>query len=325
MFGYIRPFKPDLRIREWDTYKAVYCGLCGQLGKSFGPVARLTLSYDFVFLCVLHYAVSSQRPVFEAGRCHVNPMRKLTVCIPDETLAFGADMASLMLYYKALDNMQDGGALRKIVWSAARPFAGGARKKAAARQPFCDESIAACMAGQAKLEKDGCSSIDAACEPTAGAMSAIFGQMGGGDPATRRILERTGYLLGRYVYLCDALDDLPGDLKSGSYNPFALRYGLTTASDEAALRDVCKKARDALYMTAGEAAKAYQLLEPGVFGSILDNVFYQGLRACVDEILLRRMPKPGLEPDSEPGAAGDCEGCVYRADRESGSIKERKP
>ena len=73
LFGYVKPFKPDLRVRELETYKAVYCGLCGQLGEAFGPAARLTLSYDFVFLAMLHYAVTPDaRPVFERRWCFVN-------------------------------------------------------------------------------------------------------------------------------------------------------------------------------------------------------------------------------------------------------------
>ena len=44
MFGYIKPFKGMLRVCEYETYKAVYCGLCKQLGGEYGPFARLPLS-----------------------------------------------------------------------------------------------------------------------------------------------------------------------------------------------------------------------------------------------------------------------------------------
>ena len=80
MFGYIKPFTPDLRLREYEAYKAVYCGLCGQLGRSFGPVARMTLSYDFAFLAMLHYAAGDQAPVIEMGRGCAFVPRKRPVC-----------------------------------------------------------------------------------------------------------------------------------------------------------------------------------------------------------------------------------------------------
>ena len=57
MFGYIKPYKPELKVKEFDTYQAVYCGLCRQLGEAFGPFAKLTLSYDFTFLAMAAMAL----------------------------------------------------------------------------------------------------------------------------------------------------------------------------------------------------------------------------------------------------------------------------
>ena len=290
---------------EYDAYKAVYCGLCGQLGKSFGPVARLTLSYDFAFLAMFGYAVGGQAPVIEKGRCHFNPMRKLPVCAPGEQLAFSADMAIIMLYYKLIDNIRDGGLACRALMGTGRPFAARAHKKAAARWPECEAAVAAAMSSQQELETNRTASVDAACQPTALAMQAILAQLCD-DPAKKRVLERVGYLIGRYVYLCDALDDLEKDLKTVAYNPLIFRYKLEKDADKAALSDVFSHGRDALYLTAGEAGKAYQLLDTAVFGPILDNMFYQGLKAGVDEILLRRAPKmaDARQEQAKPG-------CVY--------------
>lgn len=57
LFGYIRPFQPELRIKEYEAYKSVYCGLCKELGRQYGIFARFTLSYDFTFLAILSMAV----------------------------------------------------------------------------------------------------------------------------------------------------------------------------------------------------------------------------------------------------------------------------
>lgn len=73
MFGYIKPFKGMLRVCEYETYKAVYCGLCKQLGREYGPFARLTLSYDFTFLALLDLSLSGEHLAFAPGRCMLNP------------------------------------------------------------------------------------------------------------------------------------------------------------------------------------------------------------------------------------------------------------
>ena len=53
----MRPLEGQLRVCELEAYKAVYCGLCRQLGQSFGLPARFTLSYDASFLALLGLAL----------------------------------------------------------------------------------------------------------------------------------------------------------------------------------------------------------------------------------------------------------------------------
>lgn len=65
MFGYVRANKPEMKIKDYEQYKAVYCSLCRELGRSFGIVPRMTLSYDFTFLALLRLAVSKECTVFE--------------------------------------------------------------------------------------------------------------------------------------------------------------------------------------------------------------------------------------------------------------------
>ena len=41
MFGYVRPYKSEMLVREFEQYKAVYCELCRVLGREYGLLARL--------------------------------------------------------------------------------------------------------------------------------------------------------------------------------------------------------------------------------------------------------------------------------------------
>ena len=36
MFGYVTANKPEMKIREYEYYRGVYCGLCRALGKCGG-------------------------------------------------------------------------------------------------------------------------------------------------------------------------------------------------------------------------------------------------------------------------------------------------
>lgn len=280
MFGYIRPFQPDLRMRELEAYKAVYCGLCRQLGKRYGFFARFTLSYDFTFVAMLHYAVSAQPVKVERCRCPFNPLRKKRpMCAPDGVLAFGSDLAAIMLYYKVLDNIQDGRGLRRLGWRFCVPLVRRGWKKAAAARPDVQEIVVRSVERQREAEARGFG-LDAACEPSAWAMSNLFALLAGGEDQ-RRVLERFGYLVGRYVYLCDALDDVEKDRKRGSFNPFLLRF-------EGEGPEQLLGAKQALYLTVSELASAFALLDLHQFGPILENVVLIGFRATVDDILRKK-------------------------------------
>lgn len=284
MFGYIKPFKPELRIREYDEYQAVYCGLCNQLGKSFGIFARLTLSYDFVFLYMLICLAQGESPSFSRRRCCVNPLKKVPMCEENEAGRFSVDIAALMMYHKVLDNIQDEGLFGGVRWRFLLPFVSRAGKKAAAARPEASEVLARTMREQ-KLVEDGLSdSPDEACEPSASAMAAICAGFSE-DAGQKRVLERLGYLTGRYVYLSDALDDLEDDLKRNRYNPLIYRYRLRGGGDFHAAREETKHS---LLMTIGEMEKTCDLLAEGPYRPLIDNVVRLGLRCSVEAILSKK-------------------------------------
>lgn len=283
MFGYIRPFQPEMKICEYDAYKALYCGLCKQLGRSFGPLARLTLNYDFTFLAAVAMAVDGQKPQMSPGRCALNPFKKSMCCGQNPQLELSADIALIMLYHKLRDNLADEGLGKKLLARLGLGLWGGACRKAMARRPAAAKAMADAMEGQAALEAARCADVDQAAEPTARALSGVFATLTE-DKADRRVLERLGYLVGRYVYLIDALDDLESDLKSGGYNPFALRHQLS-ADRPQEMEAVRQGAKGSLYLTIAEAGKAYELLTVRRFGPILENILFLGLKYSVDTIL----------------------------------------
>lgn len=279
MFGYIQPFKPMLRICEYDTYKAVYCGLCKQLSRSYGPFARLTLSYDFTFLALLQMAIGEVPPVFKRQNCLYNPLKKRPCCLDCQGLHFSASAAMLLLYYKLLDNIADERYPQKAGYLLALPFVRRAWKKARAQLPKMDEEIGRQMKKQASLEQNNCSSSDAASEPIAVCLSVLFRELSN-EEGQRRVLERLGYLMGRWIYLADALDDLQEDRIKGRYNPFI--SGMKNGQDMIGLKE---QAIFSLNLTAGEIAKTFELLTLNRYQDILSNIIYLGLKASVSRIL----------------------------------------
>ena len=78
----------------------IYCGLCKQLSHSYGPFARLTLSYDFTFLALLDMALKDESPQFKTENCLYNPLKKKPCCVSCQSLHYSASVAMLIYYYK---------------------------------------------------------------------------------------------------------------------------------------------------------------------------------------------------------------------------------
>lgn len=294
MLGYVRPCKPDMRIREYDTYKAIYCGLCKELGKSFGAASRLTLSYDFAFLALLHLSVNDALASFDKMICVAHPFKKMPQALPNEALSYSASCAVLTIYHKVRDNIADSRLFRKLPPLALLPFAKGAYRKSARTYPAIAALIEEQIERQTALEAAGCASLDESADPTSRMMEAIAAGITE-NGQHKRILARFGYLLGRWIYLLDALDDVEKDSKQGAYNPLLLRFQVESPAHltEEKLTEIRTFAVDELHLTMGELAGAYALLPIVKYRPILDNIVYAGLNTALHNTITKEKKNDG--------------------------------
>ena len=265
MFGYIRAAKPELKMREYEIYRGVYCSLCKRLGKSYGFLSRLTLSYDFTFLALLDISLKDGCTSFKPGRCAFNPAKRCNYLKDTAQLDFSASAAIITLYYKIVDDIADEKGFKKLAAIMLKPIFSGAHKKAVRAYPEIENYVAGYMQSQKALEQENCKSVDKAAEPTAKVMADILSALSD-DAGNKRALERLGYCLGRYIYLLDAACDLKDDIKTGSYNVLKSIDG-----------DIKEYISKQLYISINEAAKAFELIDIKKHKPILGNIIYSGL------------------------------------------------
>lgn len=265
MFGYIKPYKPEMRIKEYELYRSFYCSMCKKLGKSYGVFARFTLNYEFVFLALLFSSLNGSDCTTKKGRCPFNPIKKCNYSdIADEGFEFSSSAAIMLLYYKLLDNLRDEKGIKRLKYLPLKPIFSKNYVKAKAKYPQIDEIFADYDAQQQAVESQNIQNIDEAAEPTARMLSSLF-KMCSEDDAQKRILDRLGYCMGRYIYILDAAADIEKDLKSCSYNPFKNREDANTIAERQ------------LYFSVNEAANAFELLKICKFKNILGNIICLGL------------------------------------------------
>lgn len=272
MFGYVKVYKPELKIKDYEAYKAVYCSLCKELEKEYGIFSRTFLSFDLTFYAIFRKAVLQEEcDSYKNGRCKFNPLKKCNYVVSDdEILTEAASLTIMLTYHKIKDNIEDSKGIKKLLYKLFCPYIKRKYIKAKSKYPDLEKIISDCMKSQNDIESKKVSSIDMSADPSAKALAGIF-SYGIKDDEKRRISERFGYCLGRWVYLTDAYDDINDDLKSGNYNPFVLKYKIKSSNfdSEPIIKD--------LNLTANEAAMAFNLLDFKHYKDILENVVYDGL------------------------------------------------
>ena len=97
MFGYVRIFEPELKVREYTLYKSVYCGLCRTMGKRTCRSSTVSLSYDFTFLAFFRAALTGESFSITKGRCGLHPFKKKPMA--EENKALRAEMEALRRLY----------------------------------------------------------------------------------------------------------------------------------------------------------------------------------------------------------------------------------
>ena len=184
----------------------------------------------------------------------------------------------ILTYYKIKDDLSDKGFFGKIRGALLLPFVSSARKKALSsgtEAEFIDEAARKMMEEQKAVEDKKSPLSDEAAEPTAKFLSEIM--LLGGNGENEKVLKRFGYLLGRYIYLCDALDDLDDDKKKGNYNPFI--FGGENAE---------KEAKSVLFLTVAELFDDLDLMELDKYKEIVENTISLGLKSEVERIITKK-------------------------------------
>ena len=298
MFGYVRPYKPELLVREWEQYRGVYCGLCRRLGELFGGAARLSLSYDGTFLAMLVMGLRESCTGFEQRRCVVNPVKRCAYCLAkDEPLDVPAALTAILAWYHLRDDRCDAGAGKRARSLALSPLAMPGRRRAKRLFPAVESLAASNVAAQEAAERDPEAGLDACAEPTARLLeeALVLAVFRGGEEerSLSRVLRQLGYHLGRWIYLMDAAEDWRDDLKKGAFNPFLRKFSLSGEPDEASALRLRDYANETLNMSMAQITAAFALLELRQFEPILRNIVSQGMPEQQRQILYQDKKENG--------------------------------
>lgn len=305
MFGYVVVNKPELKFREFDVYRAYYCGLCHSLSKRHGLSGQLTLSYDMTFLVILLSSLYEPEHSVTSKRCIVHPLKRQNI-ISSEFTDYVADMNVILSYFKCLDDWHDDRSVLKLAYSKLLKKGSIGKNlnnvhatsdstadgSVAATQPNSDsnnqnsyftddsghlhispdysyknkiEAISSLLDELGTREKMNETNVDVVAGLFGKIMQILFVPF---DDIYAKGLGRMGFYLGKFIYIMDAFDDVEEDVKKGRYNVFSNCY--TDPDFETHVKDM-------LTMMMAECSDAFEMLPAVDNADILRNILYSGV------------------------------------------------
>lgn len=294
MYGYIRFYADELKIKDLALFKAYYCGLCHQLKEDYGDRARLLLSYDMTFMAIFLDALEDSPAQRGKGFCPVSPFKKKPLIISNSSLTKSALLTLIMGYYKLDDAWQDDraytAALGKQVYKKAF---GKARTRDKETAATAEKYLTAFYAGEKQKNID----LDTLTHPFAELVGEI---MALNAPAGLKAdLKKMGYHAGRWLYLIDALDDLPKDMQENKFNAFTHTLPYKTTDWHSFYLQAEEDIYANLYFSLEELCRIFTTLPLKRNQELIENIFFLGIRG-ISEMILERRKKGDPEKFAAP-------------------------
>ncbi len=256
MFGFVTANISELTKEQRQRYAGVYCGICRRIRAQGSQLARLGLSYDMAFLSLLLMSLYEPEEQHHRSRCAIHPV-KPRPWVDNAYIRYGADLNVALTYYKCLDDWQDDKRpTARLLAGKLEPLLPQIRRQ----YPRQCAAIETCIQRLSQLEQEGTTDADACAN--------CFGELMGELLVYREdlwadLLRKTGFYLGRFIYLADAMVDYSRDIKKGRYNP------LTGQASDAW--------EQYLILAMGSCTDYFERLPLVQDKDILDNILYSGV------------------------------------------------
>ncbi len=280
MFGYVREYPPELKLKHHVLYRAVYCGLCKSMGRCTGFCSRVTLSYDGVFLALVRMALEKTKPEIQPERCFLHPFKRHPMLRQNAVLAYSARVSALLVYGKVADDVADTRGAKRMLYRMAQPFAAHFQKKAGLEE-LCT-LVQQQLTQLSAYEAEPSDSFDKPADLFGVVCAECFSF---GLEGEQKLLARTvGSHVGRWIYAADALDDFEKDQKCGTYNPFARLYGTELSeSDRKAIADTMKNE----LVSIGNAFDLMNFEDTDI-RTLLYHIVFEGMHKTTEDLANRK-------------------------------------
>ena len=245
MNGRMRPYLPELTIRDYNTYQWYLRGVRRQLYTTYGLFSCCCLRYNGVLFAILDDSLAGRPATCKKMRVPGTLVWKEMMC-QTQGIRLAAQVEVLLGWHRLQDAQWGDLPLYKKARRVRNwLFLRRAYEKAAAENPAL-ERIFAQERDQANVQMTlNSENYTLASEPKSNLYGALYSVLATDDPSQRKSMHYIGCCIGRAAYLMDKAESFLRDKLRKRYNVF-LANGITNreAAVESARRQALAAAND---------------------------------------------------------------------------------
>ncbi len=232
MFGYVYPFKPDLKIKYYNTFKSYYCSLCHAIKNNYGNIPRISINFDITFMAILLDSFSSTKPNIQKKTCLMHPTEKKLIIKDNTSINYTSHINIILTHNKIIDDINDENNLfSKIIFPISNKYIQKLPKKFQEINLIISKYLKDLQILESSQEA---LSIDEYSHPFGNIVKNIFsfyGKLNNFEKNYLHSIENIGYNLGKWIYLIDAFNDIEKDFKKNSFNPILKIHKINFKND----------------------------------------------------------------------------------------------
>lgn len=282
MFGYIVPYKDELKVKDYELFRSYYCGLCRAIGKENGQLPRFALNYDIAFLGLFLSSLSDDKPIVDSKNCIAHPISKRSFVYDDQALEYTANIGTMLAYFNLIDNWEDDKSVKSFLGSLLLKRGSESAKN---RYKIKYEKIEKLLKDLTELENRGEKDFDKTADIFGKIMEEICDYESIDNENRRLALKWMGYNTGRWIYILDAYDDILEDYEKKEYNPLIAALKSEDEDVESFKDRIRDRIEFTLIASLAEITKSYELLDIKKNREIIENIMYVGMRKKMDSVL----------------------------------------
>ena len=252
MKGRMKPYLPELTIRDYNIYLQYLRGVRRQLYTEFGWYSCHLLRYNGVVFAILSDSLAGRTATCQRQRVPGTLCWRRMMC-QTQGIRQAAQVEVLLGGHNLQDRRPD----------ELRPA------KRLRRGQERDQAVV-----QMNLNAKN---YNLAAEPMSNVYGALYSTLATDDPNQRKSMRYIGSSIGRIFYLMDKAERFEADKCSGRYNVFVVNDLMGQAS-------AVENARRQALAAANDLMRVYSMLDVKLNRSLLDNIMLLGLHHAVEPL-----------------------------------------